>query len=150
MRWARAAFEALFPGEPGPPSMATLDVEGFLAGLFERAPLEPVLGLRIALWVITFAPLFALRRFTTLGGLVAADRERVLRVLASSPLYPVRQLLLLLKAMAALVYAADPQVRARLLAEPVHSASLRKRHVLPAPESGTRVTAQGGRTARVS
>ena len=84
LRWASAALEAIFP-VPAPSSdngirigIADLDVEGFLVGTFARAPFEPALGLRGAIWIVALAPLFVLGRLSTIVGLSLAEREDVL------------------------------------------------------------------------
>jgi hypothetical protein len=117
LTWARDAFDAIFPSQPsGAPGVGAMNIEGYLQDTFARIPLEPVCGLRIAIWIVALAPLFVLGRLATIHGLSKPDRERVLVGLTMSPVYAVRQLVVALKAMAALLYAGDPSVRARLLA----------------------------------
>jgi hypothetical protein len=118
MVWARDAFAAIFPGprSSGQGGVEAMDIEGYLADTFRRISWEPALGLRAAIWIAALAPLFVLGRWRTIHGLAAADRERVLVGLTSSPVYAVRQLTLALKTMAALLWAGDPAVRADLLA----------------------------------
>jgi hypothetical protein len=113
LRWARAALEAVFPGSHG---IAPLDVEGYLGEMLRAIPFEPALGLRAAIWLVAHAPLFVIGRSATIHGIAPADRERVIVRLASSASYPVRQLVLLLKTMGALLYAGDDEVRARIYA----------------------------------
>jgi hypothetical protein len=55
-----------------------------------------------------------LRRSATIAGLGLADRERVIAGLVASRSYAVRSLTLLLKAIGALLYAADDRVRQRM------------------------------------
>lgn len=109
MTSAKDAFVTIFPGS------SALDIEGYLTQTFQRIPLEPAIGLRLAIWFIALAPLFLLRRARTFHGLGADDRERVLALLAMNPFYAVRQLVLGLKAWAALFYAGNANVRARIL-----------------------------------
>jgi hypothetical protein len=123
LRWARDAFEAIFPGPDG---IRSLDVEGFLARMVRTAPLEPALGVRVAIWIVALAPLFVLRRVATIHDLSPEEREGLVVRLASNALYPVRQLVLLLKTVGALLYAGDATVRARLLA-PQATVALRKK-----------------------
>ncbi len=113
MASAKAAFVTIFPGDDG---IASMDIEGYVNDTLANIPVEPVLGVRLAIWIVALAPLFVLRRFATLAGLAPPDREIVLVALATSRSYPVRQLVLALKAIAALLYAGSPTVRARLLA----------------------------------
>jgi hypothetical protein len=113
LRWARAALEAVFPGPHG---IAPLDIERCLGEMLRAVPLEPALGLRAAIWLVALAPLFAIGRVATIHAIAPEDRERVIVRLASSAIYPVRQLVLLLKTIGALLYAGDDRVRARLYA----------------------------------
>ncbi len=138
---AKDAFIAIFPGDQG---IATMDIDGYVKDTLARIPLEPVIGVRLAIWIVALAPIFVLRRLVTLHGLAPSDRELVLVALATSRFYAVRQLLLALKAVAALLYAGDPTVRARLLgpSEPLLTPSriVRKaprslRPSAPAPET---------------
>ena len=110
---AKDAFVTIFPGPEG---VASMDIDGYITDTLARIPLEPVLGIRLAIWIVALAPIFVLRRFRTLHGIAPSDRELVLVALATSPSYPVRQLVLALKALAALLYAGSPVVRARILA----------------------------------
>ncbi len=114
--WARVAFATIFPGsvEEHLASAGSMDVERFIQGTCAHFTLRAALGLRLAIWVATLAPLFLLGRLATLRGLPPADRERVLDRLASSDTYAVRSLALLLKTVGALLYAGDPAIRARL------------------------------------
>jgi hypothetical protein len=116
---AKAAMIAIFPGSDG---IASMDIEGYLTDTLKRIPLEPVLGIRAAIWIVALAPIFVLRRARTLAGLASSDRELVMVALATNRVYAVRQLVLALKALAALLYAGSPTVRARLMA-PTISAS---------------------------
>jgi hypothetical protein len=116
--WAGAALAAMFPGsaDAGLAGIAAMDVAGFLRGMMDRLPLRAALGLRAAVWVVALAPLFELGRVTTIRGLRASDRERLVVRLVKSRLYVVRSLLMMLKTFGALLYAGDASVRARLAA----------------------------------
>ena len=118
LRWARAAFETIFPENATarlPMGIARLDVEGFLSDVRARSPLDAALGLRIAIWIVALAPIVVLRRFATIASLSRPERERVMRALLASPVYGVRQLVLLLKAIGALLYAGAAPVRTSIL-----------------------------------
>ncbi len=143
MAWALDAFEAIFPGPQG---IGTMNVREYIQATFARIPLEPVIGLRLAIWIVALAPLFVLRRFRTLHGLTAEEREHVLVALAANPVYAVRQLVLALKAMAALLYAADPAVRARMFAPRAEALPLRKKTSVPPPPPSK----EHGRAAKVA
>jgi hypothetical protein len=114
-RWAGAALCAIFPAPPPGAGarlgLSELDVDGFLTSTFARIPLEPALGLRIAIWIVALAPIFVLGRFATILALSAAERERVLTHLVVSKVYVVRQLVLALKAIGAMLYVAPRGAR---------------------------------------
>jgi hypothetical protein len=121
--WARVAFDTIFPGagHAGLVSMDAMDVEGFVTTTAAHVPTQAAFGLRIAIWLATFAPLFVLHRFATLGGLQRADREKVITKLLASDSYAIRSLTLILKTIGALLYAGDYSVRTRMHAKPVAS-----------------------------
>ncbi len=99
-----------------PIGICDLDLDAFLRGTFERVPREPALGLRVAIWIVAFAPIFVLHRASTIHGLTPSERERVVGALMVSRIYAVRQLVVALKAIGAMLYAAAPAVRARMVA----------------------------------
>jgi hypothetical protein len=110
--WARDAFEGIFPGPHG---ARAFDVEGYLAGVLAGGTLEVALGVRLAVWLVALSPLFVLGRLRTLRGLSVEDRAALLVRLAAHPTYAVRQLVLALKALAALLIFGDPESRARVV-----------------------------------
>lgn len=115
--WADAVFGAIFPESPRTAlvhGIASMKPARFLDELIATVPIEPSIGLRIALWIVAFAPLFTIRKLTTFASLDADDRERVLGRLLASPIYAVRQLVLGLKAMASLLYAQSPAIRRQM------------------------------------
>ncbi len=116
-RWAEAALSAIFPGSPelGFRGIASMNVTGHLAHVMDRLPLQAAAGVRLAIWVVALAPLFVVGRFTVLARLSPGDRERVLVRLGASRVYALRSLVVLLKAIGALLYAGDAGVRARML-----------------------------------
>ncbi len=77
--------------------------------------LEPSLGIRLSLWICAFAPVFFLRKLVTIRGASPEDRERALDLATRSSIYAVRQLVIALKAMGALLYAGAADVRAPML-----------------------------------
>jgi hypothetical protein len=115
-RWAEAAIGAIFPGsrEEGFADIRGMDVPGFLHRVVGSVPLRVAFGLRLAIWMVALAPLIVLRRFATIAGLAFEEREAVVARLVASPTYAVRQLVMILKTMGALLYAADDSVRARM------------------------------------
>lgn len=123
-RWAEAAMGAIFPGSCalGFSDIRAMNVEGFLGELLGHLPWRAALGFRLALWLVALAPLFVLGRIATIARLAPLDRERVIAVLAASKWYAVRSLVLVVKAMGALLFAADDAVRSRMA--PPHSGAV--------------------------
>jgi hypothetical protein len=124
-RWAQAAIGAIFPGLPeeGFGDIAAMDVPGFLRRVLRAVPFRAALGLRLAIWLVAFAPLFVVGRWTTIAGLALAERETLIARLGASETYAIRSLVMILKTMGALLYAGDDGVRARMRA-PAASRSL--------------------------
>ena len=120
-RWAVVAMQAIFPGSSdlGLSDIRTMDVDGFLCELMVLLPARAALGVRLAAWLVAFAPLWVLNRFATIAQLTEGDRERVMISLMSSPSYAVRSLALILKTLGALLYLGDNRVRAQM-ATPAH------------------------------
>lgn len=114
LRWARVAFIAIYPGFDGLAGIASMDTDAFLVELCRVVPFKSAMGLRLGIWLVALAPLFVLRRFATIASLGAGDRERLIASLLMSPSYVVRQLVLILKTMGAMLYAGSAPVRARL------------------------------------
>jgi hypothetical protein len=126
-RWAVAAMQAIFPGESdiGLADIRAMDVDGFLRESMAVLPWRAAFGVRLAVWLVAFAPLWVLYRFSTILRLSAADRERVVVALMSSEIYAVRSLALILKTLGALLYAGDDRVRTRLMHPPARVIRLR-------------------------
>ncbi|WP_394838555.1 hypothetical protein LVJ94_16780 [Pendulispora rubella] len=119
MRWAYAVFGAIFPSgasERLPLGICDLDLETYLTQIRSRAPYRSALGLRVAIWVIALAPMFVLYRACTIMSLDTASRETLLKKMLASPVYVVRQLVMLLKAVGAVLYAGTPSVNQAILA----------------------------------
>jgi len=113
-RWAHATLDTLFPGpERGalPLGIEGMNVDAFLDETLERVPFEAALGLRAAFWVIALAPLFVLGKLATIASLHPADRLRVVSAISASPVYVLRSLVMMVKAMGALFYCGDARVR---------------------------------------
>jgi hypothetical protein len=114
-RFSHAAFETIFPGNDGFVSIEQMDLDGYLREVCSRVPLKAALGLRLGVWIVALAPLFVLGRFATILSLSKADRELVVGRLLASRTYAVRQLVFILKSIGAMLYAAHPSVRERML-----------------------------------
>ena len=118
MRWAYAVFGAIFPAGASqriPLGICDLDLETYLTQIRSRAPYKSALGLRVAIWVIALAPMFVLYRACTIVSLDTASRETLLKKMLASPVYVVRQLVMLLKAVGAVLYAGTPSVNQAIL-----------------------------------
>lgn len=135
--WGHAALATMFPGsrEEGWAEISGMDVSGYLADVMASLPFKPALGLRAAIWIVTWAPLFVLGRVATLASLSQADRERVVASLLVSSSYGLRSLVTLLKAFGALLYAGDDRVRARIRPRPAGRRSLVPLRIKRAPVS---------------
>jgi hypothetical protein len=113
--WARAVLAAMFPVPVADGGEREATYGPGFSGIIASAPFEPAVGLRLALFMVILSPLFVLKRPRTFLGLTADAREQVLDGLLSSRVYAVRQLVLALKTMGALLYAHDPAVRRAML-----------------------------------
>jgi hypothetical protein len=113
-RWAHAALDTLFPrADRGalPLGIEDMDVDTFLDETMGHVPFESALGLRVAFWIVGLAPLFVIGRFATLSSLEPGDRLRVLEALSASPVYVLRSMIVMIKAIASLFYCGDRRVR---------------------------------------
>jgi hypothetical protein len=70
-------------------------------------------GLRAALWMVSFAPVWLLGRIGTFSSLSRRERTELLRRLLGHRSFAVRELTLLLKLTAAMALFASGSVRAR-------------------------------------
>jgi hypothetical protein len=116
-RWAHVAFGVIFPGdeETGLVGIGSLEeTSAFVEEICLRVPFQSALGLRVAIWIATFAPLFVIGRFALLASLAVADRERVISRLVASESYVLRSLVLIIKTIGAMYYGAKSTVRARM------------------------------------
>jgi len=115
-RWVALIFAAIFPEPPRgevPVAITEHSPAAFYARLCRSARWDHRFILRAALWVTALvAPLVVLGRLRTLGGLSVEAREDVLAGMHGSGIYLFRQLVFLLKAQSAQVFAARPEVRA--------------------------------------
>jgi hypothetical protein len=114
--WGEAAIGAIFPGLPeeGLADIASMDLGPFLREVMRDLPLQAALGVRVAIWLVAWAPLFVLGRFAVITGLARAERESLLAAMSASRRYAVRSLVLVLKTVGAFLYARNAGVRARM------------------------------------
>jgi hypothetical protein len=114
--WAEATFGAFFPeGSALPRGVSGMRPGDYLDDTIAAVELEPALGIRLSLWICAFAPVFFLRKLVTIHGASPEDRERAIDLAAKSSIYPVRQLVIALKAMGAMLYAGAADVREPML-----------------------------------
>lgn len=116
-RWACTIFVALYPPDAHPlfsDGMTEAHADRAVEEALTKWPLPGLLALRAAVWVLTFAPLFAVGRPRLLGGLAPEDRTRVLAKLYESPVFLVRNFVVLVKTLAGIHYMGRPEVRARV------------------------------------
>jgi hypothetical protein len=102
---SRELLETLLPG------LYEAGFERFYEDFQKKAPPQMLLGFRAALLVgVWISPLliFRLPPFTRL---TQEDRLRALEALGKSDIYLLRQIMLLLKAVACFCYGANPAVR---------------------------------------
>lgn len=109
------------------------------------------LGLRIALWMVAFAPFWLWGRFATFSKLALHERTELLCRLLRHTSHLVRELSLLLKFTAAVALLGTPSVRERSGYDtPVAPASVERdtgRRQLPVIEPGKRVSLPPERAA---
>jgi hypothetical protein len=117
-----AAARAVFP-KNAHPELTTgaedLDVRGYFKDVIGRSNLRIAAALRLTILFCAFGPLIAQRRFTTLASQDDEEREETMKLVISSPIYAVRQLVLLLKVHLAMIVGADPIARRVMLPERV-------------------------------
>jgi hypothetical protein len=130
LAWATAAFDTVFPERTAlPHGIVRMDPARFLSDTIARSPFEQSVGLRLTLWLVALAPLWLMRRPTTIASLNAGERQRVFDRLLASHVYAVRQLVVAFKAMAAMLYARSPEARAAMIAPKAQLVSLHRRLV---------------------
>ncbi|MEO8874764.1 MAG: hypothetical protein ABI461_04175 [Polyangiaceae bacterium] len=116
-----AAARAVFPRNAHPElttGAEDLDVRGYFTRLVKRSPLRIAAALRLTILICAFGPLIVMGRFRTLASLPDEERTKVVALLVASPIYAVRQLVLLLKVHVAMIFGADPAARAVMLPTP--------------------------------
>jgi hypothetical protein len=152
-RWAHATLDTIFPGPDRgglPLGIESLDVDQFLDETLATLPLEGAIGLRAAFFVLALAPIVVLRRFATIASLSPDDRLRVLQAVNASPVYVIRSLVMMVKAMASLFYCGDRRVRTSIVAVAPAVVLLRPRKgalSLPSPVPAAGADHESRRTA---
>lgn len=116
-RALRIIAETLLPAGAHPRfklGAADTGVDAFIDELEATA----VTPMRLSFWgavvFATWAAPLMIRRLPPLGRLSLPDRERALGAMASSPVYLIRQLIMMLKMTLSFAYGADRRVQAQL------------------------------------
>ncbi len=94
-RWAGEVARGFVPRGALGGTTDPLDAAALFAEDFAASPWFASIGVRLALWIVWFAPLFS--RGRTWGALRLEDREQVLERLLDSDLDTVRMLVMFLK-----------------------------------------------------
>lgn len=144
--WTDAAWGAIFPAPPSGYDRPHL-VHGieeqqpgrYLDEVLQIIPFEQMVGLRLTLWVVAFAPLFALKKLATIASLGLADRVRVMEIMITSESYLVRQMATGFKAVATMLYARSKAIRSQMHT-PLRAEQSER--LIAIRTSQTRVTAQ--------
>jgi hypothetical protein len=113
-RCVTAIFETVLPSESCaafPLGARDMPIDAFLDHVSRNAPAQFLLGLRIFTWVVTFAPIFVLGRFTTFLGLAAPEQFQLLEALRGSSTYALREIPLFFKMVACLGFCGLPDVQ---------------------------------------
>lgn len=102
---------ALYPRTATLPGLEDTNIDSFLIKFRRETTLSFWLGIVLAAWMFQWTPLFTV--FVPLPAflLPARLRDKHAHKVASSELYLVRQLMLVLKMPAGLCWGADPNVR---------------------------------------
>lgn len=113
MRWAVALLEAMLPAreDDDQPGVADADLDAFWNRFRTSAPLDMKLGLRAAVWTLTWWPVltgYALRPFPYLDD---SERQEILERANRSNMHTLRELTNLIRMAASLAYFHDPEVR---------------------------------------
>jgi hypothetical protein len=89
-------------------------VATFLDAYLRRVPFQAALGLRVAIWAITWLPVLFVGIPLPADLLSHATRMRYVQRWASARVYFVREAFYLVKAISLMGWGAHPDVRARL------------------------------------
>jgi hypothetical protein len=119
-RWLLEVFASILPAHPGlATGAADVPLRRFVDDFVIHAPLQAVLGLRAALWLVLLAPPFVLGRWRTFLGLAPAVRLILLDRLRRSDRYLVRESATLFKVVGALGFCGLAPLQQRIGIQPV-------------------------------
>ena len=115
-RWLDAVFDTILPsGSESPlPGAREVPLDRFITDLTHHAPARMRVGLRLALWFVTFAPIVLVPGWRIFPSLAPDVRLAVLRRLQKNPRYLIRESVLLLKAILLVGYCGLPSVQAEI------------------------------------
>jgi hypothetical protein len=117
-RWIVDIFDTMYPRSSDPTlplGVRDCDIKGYLDDIEKRWPSFSLFGYRATVVVIGLASIVLLRTWRTFHRLTTDERLKVLTAIYASRFYVVRQLVILLKASAGIVYGSEPRVRQQLL-----------------------------------
>jgi ABC-type amino acid transport system permease subunit len=113
-RWASCIFDTIFPsGAVGalPVGTSGVPMRRFLDSLAAHAPVDAVLGLRAATFIIFWFGALFIGRVGAFARLDVAQRVAVLERMAHHPIYLVRELPMLMKTIGAMGYGGVPLIQ---------------------------------------
>ena len=116
-RWQMAVLDTILPsgeGEKLPRGAAEVKLRPFVGDLLNTIPLEARIGLRASLWLLMVAPPFLLGRPRSFMALSGAERLGLLERMAASEQYALREIPVMLKAVAGLGYFGSPEVQRQM------------------------------------
>jgi hypothetical protein len=115
-RHANAILRAFAP-ENGPeglvPAEGEVDYTGNLEKMANAMSARARVGVRLALWIVTFAPLWTGMAFATMAGIPVEKRSALLEKMLVSSSFIVRELALVMKIGASFALFASKSIRAR-------------------------------------
>jgi len=111
-RWRDALLAAMVPAGQRHGGVAALDLHEFWSTFARCAPADLRIVWRLSVWLLTWGSL--LRAGRPFYALPPPRREHLLQAWAQSPSYLVRQMVMLVKTIAAWALLADPATRQRL------------------------------------
>jgi hypothetical protein len=117
-RWIADIFDTMYPRNADPRlplGVRDCDIEGYLDEIEKRWPAFSLFGYRATVIIIGLASIALLRTWRTFHQLGPDERVKVLASIYASRFYVVRQLVILLKASAGIIYGSEPRVRQQLM-----------------------------------
>lgn len=115
-RWTAGVFDTLYPANAvdGMLGSQEVDLLEFHTDYLRRLPAMAHIGLRAAIFLVAFTPLFFVGIPLPLHRLSPEKRLRHMQKWEVSKLYFIRELITLIKAATIMGYASHPKVKAAL------------------------------------